>query len=215
MQLVSSFMRSQQNLFGRLVGITIMLAVTGVTYTTPDRIEAEVWTQSQASRELLSEKDRIGVFEKVWKAVNDKYYDPSFNGVDWNAVHERYRPLIGGVKTDTEFYALLNRLLNELHDPHTVFRTPRTIEANKRQQATSTGIILREVEGLPAVFNVEPNSDAARAGVEPGMIVRTIDGQLVAERLALARKEVGASSPERLTLLRVYARLLAGGADTA
>jgi len=208
-------MRSQQNLFAGLIGIIVMLAATGVTYITPNRVEAEVYTQSQASRALLSEKDRIEVFEKVWKAVNDKYYDPSFNGVDWNAMHERYRPLIGGVKTDTEFYALLNRLLNELHDPHTVVRTPRAIEANKRQQATSTGIILREVEGLPAVFNVEPNSDAASAGVEPGMIVRTIDGQPVAERLALARKDVGASSPERLTLLRVYARLLAGGADTA
>lgn len=192
-----------------------MLATTGFTYITPERVAAEVCTPSQASTELLSEKIRVEVFEKVWKAVNDKYYDPSFNGVDWNAVHERYRPLIGGVKTDEEFYALLNRMLSELKDAHTFFRAPRAVEANKRQQATSTGVVLREVEGLPVVFSVEQVSDAARAGVEPGMIVRTIDGKPISERLALVQKEVGASSSERLTRLRVYARLLAGGPDTS
>jgi hypothetical protein len=77
-----------------------------------------------SASESLSPKDRIEVFERVWKAVNDKYYDSSFNGVDWNAAHERYRPLVGGVKTDQEFYALLNQMLSELHDAHTHFRTP-------------------------------------------------------------------------------------------
>jgi len=208
-------MPSQQNLFGRLIVITAMLALTAVTGITPNGVEAEVSTRSQTAIESLSEKDRIEVFEKVWKAVNDKYYDASFNGVDWNGMHQRYQPLVCGVKTDQEFYALLNRLLNELHDPHTVFRTPRAIEANKRRQATSTGVSLREVEGFPVVFRVEPDSEAARAGVQPGMIVRTIDGQPVAERLAVAREEVGASAPEGLTRLRVYARLQAGSPNTS
>ena len=210
-------MRSQQNFLVRLIGIAVMLAVTGVAYIRPNRVEAEVSARSLPATESLSEKDRIEVFEKVWKAVNEKYYDASFNGVDWNALHVRYQPLIGGVKTDQEFYALLNQMLSELHDAHTHFRTPRAIEASKRQQTTSTGVSLREVEGLLAVFRVEPNSEAARAGVQPGMLVRTIDGQPVVERLVVARQDVEASSyaPEGLTRLRVYARLLAGERDTA
>jgi hypothetical protein len=32
------------------------------------------------------------IFEQVWKTVNEKYYDSKFNGIDWNAVREKYRP---------------------------------------------------------------------------------------------------------------------------
>jgi carboxyl-terminal processing protease len=194
-----------------------MLVIACVAYLPPYCVEAENSTRSRAAPESLSEKDRSEVFEKVWRAVNDKYYDAAFNGVDWNAMRERYQPLISGVRTDQEFYALLNRMLGELRDAHTHFRTPSSIAASKTQTATSTGISLREVEGLLAVFRVEPASDATHAGVQSGMIVRRIDNQPVTERLAVARQEVNASSyaPEGLTRLRVYARLLAGPPDTS
>lgn len=198
-----------------LIALSAVLVFSSLGFIKAKEVSANSFPRATASTESLSDRDRIEVFDKVWKAVNDKYYDPSFNGVDWNAARERYRSRLDGLKSDEEFYTLLNQMLSELHDPHTVFRTPRAIEANRRQQGTSTGVSLREVEGLPAVFRVEPDSEAARAGVEPGMIVRTIDGKPVAERLAVVQKEVGASSSERLTRLRVYARLLAGGAGTS
>lgn len=166
------------------------------------------------SPDSLSGQDRIEVFEKVWQAVNDKYYDPSFNGMDWTAAHERYRARVDGLKSDEEFYALLNRMLGELRDAHTLFRSPRQREASRKQQATSAGISIREVEGVPVIFSVDADSDAARAGVKSGMTVRTIDGQAFAERLAQVRAEVGETSSERLARLRVYARLLAGEPDT-
>ena len=30
-------------------------------------------------------------FEMAWKVVADKYYDPTFGGVDWQASRARYR----------------------------------------------------------------------------------------------------------------------------
>jgi hypothetical protein len=31
-------------------------------------------------------------FDVVWKTVNEKYFDPTFGGVDWMAIRERYAP---------------------------------------------------------------------------------------------------------------------------
>ena len=198
----------------RLIAMTLILAAAAITYIKPEGAGAEGAAQPQASTETLSEQDRIEVFEKVWKAVNDKYYDSSFNGVNWNGAREQYRPLVGGMKTDEEFYTLLNRMLGDLHDAHTFLRTPRGVEASKRRQTISGGVVLREIEGLPVVFSVEADSDAARAGIAPGMIVRTVDGEAVGTRFAVVEREAIGSSSERLTRLRIYARLLAGPPDT-
>lgn len=202
------------NLNLRLITLALALVLAGVTFIKPKEVSADSFPQSNNLTESLSEKDRIEVFEKVWKVVRDKYYDSSFNGVDWNAAHERYRSRLSDLKSDEEFYKLLNQMLGELRDAHTLFRSPRQREASQKQQATSAGISIREIEGVPVIFSVERDSDAARAGVESGMVVRTIDAQSFAERLAQARGEVSESSSERLTRLRVYARLLAGEPGT-
>src|ERR671930_486840 len=74
-----------------------------------------------ASSGRLSSKDRVEVFEEVWRTVYEKYYDPSFKGIDWRAVLERYRPLVDRATTDEEFYSLLKRMVGELHDALTRF----------------------------------------------------------------------------------------------
>ena len=79
---------------------------------------------SNASSDRLSSKDRIEAFEEVWRTVYEKYYDPSFKGIDWRAVHERYRPLVDRATSDEEFYTLLKRMVGELRDAHTRFHTP-------------------------------------------------------------------------------------------
>src|SRR2546428_3609591 len=75
-----------------------------------------------ASLDGLSGKDRLEIFEKVWHEISENYYDPSFNGVDWQTVHQRYLPLIESTKSDEEFYTLLMRMVGELHDAHTRYR---------------------------------------------------------------------------------------------
>lgn len=169
---------------------------------------ASVKAQSRA--DALSSKERVEVFDEVWKTINEKYYDPSFNGVDWKAVRERYRPRVETLSSDEEFYELLNRMTGELRDAHTRVRSPRQNRNRKNQQATSAGVLVYEVEGTTVVFDVAPDSDAARAGVKAGMHVRTIDGRAASEAIAEARREVGASSSERAERLLSYLRLVSG-----
>lgn len=96
-------------------------------------------TPSRESAKLrpLSAQERVKVFEEVWKTIDEKYYDASFNGVDWKAVHERYRPRVDAVTSDAGLYALLGQMAGELRDAHTRVRSPRQSQDRKKQQATS------------------------------------------------------------------------------
>jgi carboxyl-terminal processing protease len=167
-------------------------------------------TAPARAKEQLSIKDRREVFDVVWETVNEKYHDPSFNGVNWRAVRERYRPQIDRTKSDDEFYDVMKSMVGELHDAHTRFHTPRERREREQLKAVSTGLALGEVEGQTVVVAVAPESHAARSGVEAGMIVRSIDGKPIAERLAEAQAHIGGSSTERAERLRLFRQLVEG-----
>ena len=193
--------------------LLLAIALSTQHQLTPAQTAAPRQPES-AKQGALSGKERVKVFEEVWKTINDKYYDPTFNGVDWKAVHDNYRPRVEAAMTETEFYALLNQMAGELKDAHTRVRSPRQSVERKKLQATSAGVMIYEVEGTPVIFDVAADSDASRAGVLPGMVVRTIDGQPVAKALAEARREIGTSSTERAARILTYGKLVAGEPDT-
>lgn len=61
----------------------------------------------------------LAVFEEVWRTVRDHFYEPTFHGLDWAAVGERYRPLAAAASSDAEGSAVINRMLSELAASHT------------------------------------------------------------------------------------------------
>jgi carboxyl-terminal processing protease len=162
----------------------------------------------------VSERDRIKIFEKVWDTVNRKYYDPNFNGVNWSATRESYRPQIVAAKDDTEFYALVKQMVGELGDAHTSFRTPLEAQRAKLKQTVGVGLWLGEVEGKSVIFGVTPDSEAAKAGLVPGMILTAVDGRDVREILSEMRSKIKSSTANAVNRL-AYARLLGGEVDSS
>lgn len=162
----------------------------------------------------LSAKARKDVFEKVWREIRDHYYDPALNGVDWDGIHRRYLPLIEGSTTDQDFYALMSQMTSELHDAHTRFSSPEQWKSYKKQQGVTVGFSVDEVEGKTVVTSVLPGSNAARAGVDIGMVVRKVDGTPIAERIAEVAKRRLPSSSERATRWFIYNRVFAGPPDS-
>src|SRR5271170_2546476 len=162
----------------------------------------------------LSPKERVEVFEKVWKEVDEHYYDPEFGGVNWQEVHQRYLPLVKAAKDDKDFYSIVDRMTAELHDAHTRFSSPEQWENRKKHQGVSVGFRAGYVEGKVVVLDVFPESNAARAGIQPGMIVTALDGQPIADPLAEATPKVLPSSTERVTKLRILSNVFAGSLET-
>ncbi|MGB9466106.1 MAG: S41 family peptidase, partial [Candidatus Acidiferrum sp.] len=162
----------------------------------------------------LSPKEREVVFDKVWKDVDEHYYDPEFGGVNWQEVHQRYLPLVQAAKDDKDFYSIVDRMTAELHDAHTRFSSPEQWENRKKHQGVSVGFRPGYVEGKVVVLDVFPDSNAAHAGIEPGMIVTALDGQPIDDRLAESGKQVLPSSTERVTKLRVLSNIFAAPLET-
>src|SRR5258706_7239926 len=168
-----------------------------------------------AVKERLTAKDRKEVFEKVWKEIHDHYYDPSYNGVNWDEVHQRYAPPVDANKRDQEFYALMSQMTSELHDAHTRFSSPEQWKNFRRQQGVTVGFTVDELDGKTVVTSVIPGTEAAHAGIEPGMVVLRVNDTPVAERVAEIEKKRLPSSSERATRWFIYNRVFSGPADSA
>lgn len=162
----------------------------------------------------LSPKDYEQIFEKVWKDIDVHYYDPEFGGVKWQEIHQRYLPLVKAAKDDKDFYSIVDRMTAELHDAHTRFSSPEQWENRKKHQGVSVGFRAGYVEDKIAVLDVFPDSNAAHAGIQPGMIVTALDGQPIAERLAEVAPKVLPSSTQRVTKLRILSNVFAGSLDS-
>jgi carboxyl-terminal processing protease len=160
----------------------------------------------------LAPSVRRAAFLKVWTAVRDSYYDPTFNGVDWGAVRRRYAPLVAKVKSDKEFYALLNKMLGELKASHFAVIPPDAYvaeaDSHGKAQDGEAGLTVQIVEGKPVVTEVAPGSSAAQAGLKPGDLLVAIDGKPLDPLLARVRARKLSPVRERLyAMLGIEAEL--------
>ena len=166
-----------------------------------------------AQTAVLKSEDKIKIFDKVWETVNKKYYDPNFNGADWNQVRAAYRPQMIAAKDDAEFYSLIKQMVGELRDAHTSFMTPVEAELYDKKQAVGTGLQLEQIAGKIVVAAVRVDSAAAAAGIAPGSVINKIDGRDAGQVFAETKSKIKSSTARAVerTALR---QLLAGDADS-
>jgi carboxyl-terminal processing protease len=196
-----------------LANATLALLLLASACSTDTRHAHEAAAGPTPAAASLSRDERVEIFEQVWQIINDDYYDPAFNGVNWRDVHTRYLPRAESAKTDDEFYRLFEQMLAELRDAHTTFSRARPDESKADGQTIngSVGISLAEAGGRVVIATVEPDSDAARAGVEPGMRLLSVNARPVEELFAEIRSQFAGSSSERAMKSVMRGALLYGG----
>ncbi len=62
-------------------------------------------------------------FDKVCSEVRKQFWDPNFNGVNWDEAEKRYRPRALGAADHEGFAAVINEMLAELRTSHTCYLT--------------------------------------------------------------------------------------------
>lgn len=167
----------------------------------------------------ILESLRIETFETVWKTIDDTFYDRTFNGVNWQAVHDRYLPLVKATVNADEFHRLLNRMVQELRLSHFKVIAPKNVRtlssAATNSAAGAIGLSLRQVENRLIVSKVVENSSAARAGIKPGFVLQSVDGKIVNEIYAEYQKNnPGFQFREELARVRAVTEKLAGNPAT-
>ena len=63
--------------------------------------------------------DPINVFEYLWEKVDQQYAFFDVKGVDWNAVHDQYRPMVYDDMSPDSLFSVCAAMLNTLEDGHT------------------------------------------------------------------------------------------------
>lgn len=156
-----------------------------------ERSEAAVDEASFVS--TATRHGRLLVFDDVWETIQERYYDPKFRGLDWDASRAIFRPAAADAKTTEEFYELLRRMIAPLRDAHTRVYSPAEKFDWWSPRFVSVGVTVREIEGLPTVVHVEAKSDAAEAGIRAGDTIVGIDNNAVSEFIDRRLRTSGSS----------------------
>jgi len=132
-------------------------------------------------------KLNLDSFEFIWTAIRDQYWDPTFGGLNWKAVHDELRPRMERASTMPEARHVMREMIGRLGKSHFGI-IPADVygDLDERDEASgpaTTGIDVRVLEGKALVTTVDDGSSAAAQGVRSGWEVLSVDGVPVAPAL--------------------------------
>ncbi len=124
------------------------------------------------ARAALNEK----VFHKAVALIDEHYFDPTYHGTDWQALHAKYQPMALAAQDSTALYTALNNMMGELGVSHLVAISPRQAHQVETRHVAATGFSMQYLEKKLVVTDVVPLGPAASAGVQPGWLVTARNG---------------------------------------
>ena len=124
-------------------------------------------------------------FDKVWGIINDEFWDPNFNGVDWEDARKRYRPKAVAAGDHESFAEIINQMLAELKTSHTRYYTKwdpgyyviKVVFGKPDTHRCGIGVVTKEIEGHHYVIAVLHSSPAEKAGILFGDRLVEADGR--------------------------------------
>lgn len=163
------------------------------------------------SQESMTQDQFTQDFDYLWSQLRDNYAYFDKKETDWDLVREVYRPQVAKAVNKREFVTLLERVLEELYDPHTHLK----INTNRSTRLIPTGLdIWAEWEnGKAIITQLRPGFSAEQAGLKVGMEIISINGvpvkKAVSNRVGVSLKKITEAAES--WALRA---LLAGTRDT-
>ena len=140
------------------------------------------------------------IFTEVWQTVNDNFYDSKFNGVDWQALKQKYELPVTKANSKEEAANLINQMLGELKTSHTRLYIPeepayyqvlgifaprnpdlqqqlKNIFPQGKIEYSGIGIFTKEINGKKFISGVLDGSPAANAGLLAGDRIINVEGR--------------------------------------
>lgn len=131
-------------------------------------------------------QEKLAVFHQAWNILNDNFFDPKFNGVDWAAVQTQYEPYAAGAQSTEELRRIMRFMVGELNASHSGVNGPSFSPQNN---VGRLGLRFDRGEyeraGKLKVTEVVSLSPAALAGIKPGDYVVSVDGAAIGARTNL------------------------------
>ena len=152
------------------------------------------------------------MFEENARIMRDHFWREDMDGVDWDAVIERWRPVAGTLATRDDLFDMLWETVAELNTSH-AYVMPTDQPGDEKRRLGLLGADLSRAEDgwrIDRILPGESSDPDARsplraAGVDarPGDVIVAVDGVTVDPAVGPARRLVGAAGkPIELTLRR-------------
>jgi carboxyl-terminal processing protease len=121
---------------------------------------------------------------------NYAYFDKK--ETDWDLVMKVYRPRLGGVRTKREFVTFLEKVLEELYDPHTHLKV--NTRSSTRLVPTGVDVWAEWKNGKAVITQLRKGFSAEQSGLKVGMEIVSVNGlpveTAVSRRQGLALRRV-------------------------
>lgn len=130
-------------------------------------------------------KEKVAIFQQAWAFQRHNFFDPKFNGVNWNTVREQYAPLISGASTRDEMRRLLNLMVGELNASHLGVNAPAGGAPVVGKLGLRFDRRVYEQRGRFRVTDVIPLTPASVAGIRAGEYLFSVDGTVLGARVSL------------------------------
>ena len=119
------------------------------------------------------------LFDNVWSAVKNNYYDPSMNRRSWSRWKEHYH---GKIKTDEDAKVAIDTMLASLDDPYSRYMDKAEYNdqnTSLNSKITGIGVNIASVSGKVQIINVMDGTPAQAANLQAGDIILDINGKEV------------------------------------
>jgi carboxyl-terminal processing protease len=167
------------------------------------------------SAALTAEQRQLNIqsFEYVWSTIRDKHWQTRPAGLDWQAIHDEFRPKIEAADSMDAARAVMNQMLGRLHETHFAI-VPGEVYSNVgggHAGDTTTGIDVRVLGEQVLVTSVDADSSAFAQGVRPGWEISKIGGMDLAPIVTQLNQAYAGSSLRDLMLRRAILGRLDSG----
>jgi C-terminal processing protease CtpA/Prc len=141
---------------------------------------------------------------RIWTVIN--YFFPYKHLIEeeWDSVLREFIPKMEQADSALSYHLAVAEMITHIHDSHGYIQSPVLKE---HFGPALPPIRLQMVEDSAVITAILDEEAAKTAGVAYGDIVLQIDGQDISERMAQRARYLAASTPQRLVLNAVNARL--------
>ena len=80
------------------------------------RIKSPINTKAKVK--IREYEEKLQVFTEAWRIIEQYFYDPNHHGKDWEAIREKYEPLVRYTHDRTELAELIHEMFGELNASH-------------------------------------------------------------------------------------------------
>ena len=156
-----------------------------ITVITVENRKSRRLSRSRAEMDVDFAAEKMQVFQQAWSYLRDSFFDPRFNGVDWQAVRAQYAPLVAGAATRDEMRRLLSLMVGELNASHLGVNAPAAggpvvgklgLRFDRREYEQNGRFKVTEVIAL---------TPAAIGGVRAGDYLLAVNGTTLDARVSL------------------------------